>query len=143
MVTVLNFIKKEIVLVVSLVLAAVSALYVQPDTAYISYIDFRTLSILLSLMLTMAGLQKLSLFRQIGSFMVYRSHSIRSVILIFILLNFFFSMVITNDVALITFVPFTIVTLNLAGRKDLFIITIVLETIAANLGSMLTPLGNP
>ena len=61
MVTVLNFIKKEIVLVVSLVLAAVSALYVQPDTAYISYIDFRTLSILLSLMLTMAGLQKLSL----------------------------------------------------------------------------------
>lgn len=141
--TILNFIKKEIVLVIAFLLAVISAVYIHPDLSYLSYIDFRTLSILLSLMLTMAGLQKLSLFRQIGSFLVDKAHSIRSVALIFILLNFFFSMIITNDVALITFVPFTIVTLNLAKRSDLLIITIVLETIAANLGSMLTPLGNP
>ena len=94
-------------------------------------------------MLTMAGLQKLSVFRQIGEVLVNKMNSIRGVAFVLIGLCFFSSMLITNDVALLTFVPFTIVTLSLAKRKDLFIIVIVLETVAANLGSMLTPLGNP
>ena len=139
----LSFIKNEIVLLVALLLALISCFFVHPDIAYIDYIDYRTLSILLCLMITMAGLQRLQLFRQIGEYLVNLMSSIRGVVFILLLLCFFSSMWITNDVALITFVPFTIVTLSLAKRKDLLIPVIVLDTIAANLGSMLTPLGNP
>lgn len=140
---VFSFIKNEIVLLVAFVLAVVSCFFVHPDAAYIDYIDYRTLSILLCLMITMAGLQRLQLFRQIGEYLVNLMSSIRGVVFILLGLCFFSSMWITNDVALITFVPFSIVTLTLAKRKDLFIPVIVLDTIAANLGSMLTPLGNP
>ncbi len=140
---VIRFIQNEIVLWVAFVLAFVSCLFVHPDKAYIDYIDYRTLSILLCLMITMAGLQRLSVFRQIGEYLVNQMSSVRSVAFVLIFLCFFSSMWITNDVALITFVPFSIVTLSLAKRKDLFIPVIVLDTIAANLGSMLTPLGNP
>lgn len=138
-----RFIKNEVVLCVAFVLAVISAFVVRPDREYIGYIDFRTLSILLMLMITMAGLQRLSVFRQIGEFLVTRMSSIRGVVMILIMLCFFSAMLITNDVALLTFVPFSVVTLSISGRKDLYIIVIVLETIAANLGSMLTPLGNP
>ncbi|SFO34548.1 Na+/H+ antiporter NhaD [Pseudobutyrivibrio sp. UC1225] len=138
-----NFIRNEIVLVVAFVLAVASSFVVHPDSQYIGYIDFRTLSILFALMITMAGLQRLQVFRQIGELLVSKMSSIRGVVLVLIGLCFFSAMFITNDVALLTFVPFSIVTLSISNRKDLFIIVIVLETIAANLGSMLTPLGNP
>jgi Na+/H+ antiporter NhaD/arsenite permease-like protein len=138
-----QFIKNEIVLCVAFVLALISSFIVHPDKNYIGYIDFRTLSILLSLMITMAGLQRLHVFRQIGELLVAKMSSIRGVALVLIALCFFSAMFITNDVALLTFVPFSIVTLSISGRKDLYIVVIVLETIAANLGSMLTPLGNP
>ena len=138
-----HFIKNEIVLCVAGMLAVASAFVVHPSKSYLSYIDFRTLSILLMLMITMAGLQKLSVFRQLGELLVGKMSTIRGVVLILIGLCFFSSMFITNDVALLTFVPFSIITLSISNRKDLYIIVIVLETLAANLGSMLTPLGNP
>ncbi len=138
-----HFIQNEIVLVVAFVLAVISSFVVHPDSMYPSYIDFRTLSILLALMITMAGLQRLQVFRQIGELLVAKMSSIRGVVLVLIALCFFSAMFITNDVALLTFVPFSIVTLSISNRRDLYIIVIVLETIAANLGSMLTPLGNP
>ena len=138
-----RFIRNEIVLCVAFVLAVISAFVIHPDKSYFAYIDYRTLSILLALMITMAGLQRLHVFRQIGELLVAKMSSIRGVALILIALCFFSAMFITNDVALLTFVPFSFVTLSISGRKDLYIIVIVLETIAANLGSMLTPLGNP
>lgn len=141
--TILNWIKNEIVLVASFLLALGSTLAVAPDREYLSYIDYRTLSILLTLMIIMAGFQKLSVFRQIGQLLVEKAHTARGVAAALIFTCFFSAMLITNDVALLTFVPFSIVTLNIAERRDLYITVIVLETAAANLGSMLTPLGNP
>lgn len=138
-----SFIKKEIVLSVSFVLAALSCIFVKPDILYVDYIDFRTLCILLALMLTMAGFQQQGVFLQIGKNLAGRMHSMRGVSIILIALCFFSSMFITNDVALLTFVPFSIITLSISGQQKLFIDVIVLETVAANLGSMLTPLGNP
>lgn len=138
-----QFIKKEIVLSVSFVLAALSCLFVTPDSLYLDYIDYRTLSILLALMLTMAGFQKQNVFLQIGKLLVGKMNSMRGVVIVLIALCFFSSMFITNDVALLTFVPFSIITLSISGHEELFIDVIVLETVAANLGSMLTPLGNP
>lgn len=140
---ILNFIKSEVVLLVSFLLAVASMFFVAPDRNYLDYIDFRTLSLLFCLMTVMAGFNKLGLFRQFAEKLLNRAKTVRGVVLTLVLLCFFSSMIITNDVALITFVPFTIITLKLADQSKKLIFTIVLETIAANLGSMLTPIGNP
>lgn len=143
---IITFIKKEAVLCVAIILAIVSAFFVHPDSKYIDYVDFRTLAILFSLMCVMSGLQALGVFKKIAEGLLKSVTSERGVTLILILLCFFFSMIITNDVALITFVPFTFTTLKLAGDdiyKKLVVPTVVLQTVAANLGSMLTPIGNP
>lgn len=143
---IVEFIKKEVVLCVALLLAIVSSFIVKPDRQYIEYVDFRTLAILFCLMCVMAGLQSLGVFKKIAGGLLKSVKSERGIALILVLLCFFFSMVITNDVALITFVPFTFTTLKMAGEgtyKKLSIKIVVLQTVAANLGSMLTPIGNP
>lgn len=140
------FIKKETVLTVAIVLALISAVPVIPDKAYAGYIDFRTLSILFCLMAVMAGLQKLGVFRKVAGMLLRHTRNTVQLVEVLVLLCFFFSMVITNDVSLITFVPFTFIVLRLSGEdamKKLAVPVIVLQTIAANLGSMLTPIGNP
>lgn len=141
--SILNIIKKEVVLCVSLVLALISMAFVPLDIKYITYIDFHTLTILLSLMIVMAGLRSLGIFSMIGTWMMKKTSNVRSLSIVLLLLCFGFSMLITNDVALITFVPFTIDVLMMAGLENYLIRIIVLETIASNLGSMLTPIGNP
>jgi len=138
--------QKETVLCIALVLAVLSSFVVLPDKQYVDYIDFRTLAILFCLMCVMAGLQKLGLFQLIAEKLLGRVKSCNALRMILILLCFFFSMLITNDVALITFVPFTFTVLKLLGDEGQRIMTIpvvVLQTVAANLGSMLTPIGNP
>ena len=140
------FIKKETVLTVAIVLAVISAVPVTPDKAYAGYIDFRTLSILFCLLAVMAGLQKLGVFRKVAGMLLRHTHNTVQLVEVLVLLCFFFSMVITNDVSLITFVPFTFIVLRMSGEdamKKLAVPVIVLQTIAANLGSMLTPIGNP
>lgn len=134
---------------------------IKPDKQYLNYIDFRTLAILLSLMAIMNGFQKIGVFDFAARVLIKRAGNVTALVLLLVLLCFFSSMLITNDVALITFVPLTIITFekmypgsavkseeNLCPgsekKQSLFIIsTVILQTIAANLGSMLTPLGNP
>jgi Na+/H+ antiporter NhaD/arsenite permease-like protein len=97
-------------------------------------------------MLVMAGLRKAGVFKYIGEKLLARTSTKRGLALVLIILCFFFSMLITNDVALISFVPFSIELINMMhdeNKGSLAIKLIVLETIAANLGSMLTPIGNP
>ena len=141
-----TFLKNEIVLVVALLLAVVSMFIVTPDRGYADYIDFRTLGILFCLMAVMAGLQDIGIFREIAEALLSKVHKLWQIIMILVMLCFFFSMLITNDVALITFVPFTFIIMGLLGEaaeKRLIIPVVVMQTIAANLGSMLTPIGNP
>ena len=142
----IHFFKQETVLCAALALAMLSMLLVRPDAEYLSYIDFRTLAILFCLMGAMAGLQKTGVFQWIAQALLARVRKTRQLVWILVLLCFFSSMAVTNDVALITFVPFTFTVLDLIGpeaRKRLTIPIVVLQTIAANLGSMLTPIGNP
>lgn len=138
-----NFCKNEAVLIISFILAAASAFIVKPNAGYIDYIDLRTLALLFCLMAVMAGFNKLGVFRMLASKLLSFASDSRSLCLILSLLCFFSSMVITNDVALITFVPFSIIILTLSNKPALLIPLITLETVAANLGSMLTPIGNP
>ena len=140
---VLNFIKKDAVLTAAWVLAVISAFFVRPDAGYLDCIDWRSLGILWSLMVIMQALRDNGLFVRIGAWLLEKTTSIRQLIAVLIFLCFVSSMFITNDVALITFVPFAILILKQCGRSDLTILTLVLQTVAANLGSMLTPVGNP
>lgn len=140
---IIAFIKKETILVVSLLLAAISACIVTPDKKYIDYIDWHTLMLLFCLMAVMAGYQKLGLFKVVGSNLLSHTKHTKQLALILVFLPFFFSMLITNDVALITFVPFAIIVLRMANLEKRIVPIVILQTIAANLGSMLTPMGNP
>lgn len=143
---VISFIKKEPVLIAACLLAVVSAFFVAPDAEYIGYIDFRTLSILFCLMTVVAGLRGIGVFDILAGKMLSKVSSVRLLMMIPVLMCFFLSMLITNDVALITLVPFTYTVLEMAGGdscKRLILPLTAMETIAANLGSMLTPLGNP
>lgn len=137
------FVKQETVLVIAILLAVFSAFFAAPSKEYLSYIDWRVLGILLSLMIIMSGLQKTGLFDSIGSRLLKKTRNTRQLSLMLVFLCFFFSMLITNDVALFTFVPFAMIILKKCKQEDLLIPVLVLQTIAANLGSMLTPIGNP
>lgn len=135
--------QKETVCCIASLLAVISMCFVVPSKNYISYIDFRVLALLFCLMAVVRGFSSIGVFTRLGTMLLTHVHSLRMLSALFIFLCFFFSMLITNDVALITFVPFTILVLSMAEQKKFLIPVIVLETIAANLGSMLTPLGNP
>lgn len=135
--------QKETVCCIAFLLAVISIFFVSPSKNYISYIDFRVLALLFCLMAVVRGFSSIGVFTRLGTMLLTHVHSLRMLSALFIFLCFFFSMLITNDVALITFVPFTILVLSMAEQKKFLIPVIVLETIAANLGSMLTPLGNP
>lgn len=140
---IVEFVKKEVVLVVATVLAIASAFVIPPSMAYMDYIDWHVLELLFCLMTVMAGLQKCGLFDRLGEALLKRTKRVWQLCLVLIMLCFFLSMAITNDVALITFVPFAIVALQKSGQERLLIPVVVLQTVAANLGSMLTPIGNP
>lgn len=143
---ILYFIKKETVLSIAVVLAVISVFFVVPDREYISYIDFRTLAILFCLMSIVAGLRNIDVFDKLAERLLAKVHGIGGVTVILVCLCFFMSMFITNDVSLITFVPFAIIImkkLNPDTDSKWMLKVIVMQTIAANLGSMLTPLGNP
>lgn len=138
-----EFIKKETVLCISLLLAVISAFAVPPGRQYLTYPDYRTLALLFCLMAVVGGMQSIGVFTLLGQKLLSGTHGTRKLSFILVFLCFFSSMVITNDVALITFVPFTILVYRMVGMESRLIRLIVLETIAANLGSMATPVGNP
>lgn len=140
---ILDFIKKETALVIATIMAVISAFFVTPSAEYLSYIDWRVLGILLSLMIVMAGLQRNGMFDKIGVSLLLRTKNTAQLVGVLVFLCFFSSMFITNDVALLTFVPFALLTLQKCHQERLVVLVFVLQTIAANLGSMLTPIGNP
>ena len=138
-----SFLRREPVLVIATLAATVSCFFVPPDAAYLDYFDLRTLALLYSLMVVIAGLRKAGVFTSLANALCGRAKSTRAIGVMLVSLCFFSSMLITNDVALLTFVPFTVIVLGMAGRGQDLIRVIVLETVASNLGSMLTPVGNP
>jgi len=138
-----HFLKSEPVLSIAWLLAFATMFLVPPSAAYLEYIDFHTLALLFSLMAVMAGFQALGLFRELGEAMLRRTRTTRQLEAVLLFLPFFSSMAVTNDVALITFVPFALEVLRMAGQEDRVIPVVAMQTIAANLGSMTTPIGNP
>lgn len=138
-----EIVRKDPVLVVAIVLAIISCSAVPPDAAYAEYVDLRTIGMLFSLMTIMAGLSRLGVFRIACRHLLSAVRGPRRLALALTLLAFFSSMLITNDIALVTFVPFALLALRTLDSPRHACFTVVMMTIAANLGSMLTPIGNP
>lgn len=138
-----NLIKKETVLLISSFCALLSCFFVHPDSTYLGYIDYRTLAILFCLMVVVAGLKQNGLFSYLSTCLLRKLKNQRQIVLALVFLCFFGSMFMTNDVSLITFVPFGILVLEFSGMEASTIQVVTMMTIAANLGSMLTPVGNP
>lgn len=138
-----TFSQKEPVLSIALVLACISLFLVPPNIGYAEYIDWKTLGCLFALMLVVAGFRKMYLFNKLSSILLRYAHTPRQVSMILVGAAFFSSMLVTNDVALITFVPLTIVVFSLCKETRPILFTIILQTLAANVGSSLSPVGNP
>ena len=139
----LAFVRRETVLCAAWALALASMLLMPPDGAYAAYPDWHTLALLFCLMAVTSALRGAGTFSRLAHALLRRTHRTRALEGVLMLLCFFSSMLITNDVALITFVPFAIEVLLLAGMKKRIPFLVVLLTLAANLGSMATPIGNP
>lgn len=138
-----EYVKNEVVFSIALILAIISAFIIKPDKEYISYIDYRTIALLFCLMTIMQGFISTGVFKLLAKKLLFHVSTFRQLYIVLVVLCFVCSMWITNDVTLITFVPFTIIVLKMAHLEREMIPVIVLQTVAANLGSMCTPVGNP
>lgn len=141
--SVLKFVKNNAVAVIAFFAALVTMFIVPPSESYFGYIDFPVIVLLFCLMAAVAGLRSLGVFDAISGALLSKTSSARLIAFILMNLCFFLSMLVTNDVALITFVPLTLGLYQGTSAYSQLIMTIVIETAAANLGSMLTPIGNP
>jgi len=139
----LERIKKDPVFFISGILAIVSCFFVPPDKKYLGYIDFRVLSILFCMMLVISELVLLGIFDRLTAKLLSKVNSSRFVSLILVWLSFFLGMIMTNDVTLVTLVPFAILLLKSFDDRKNLTFTLILMTVATNLGSMQTPIGNP
>lgn len=140
---IVTYLKREMVLCAAAFLALLSMFFVKPDRGYVDYLDARVLALLFCLMTVMEGFKKTGLFEQMANRLLKKVKTFRQLMIVLVGLCFFSSMWITNDVALLTFVPFTILVLRIAQMERRMIAVVTMETIAANLGSMATPVGNP
>lgn len=138
-----DFIRTELTFCIALLAAAVSCFFVPPDAQYAGYFDLRTLALLYCLMVVVAGLRGAGLFSAMAHELCLRASDVRVLGSILVGLCFFSAMFITNDVALLTFVPFAVVVLGMAHEEKALTWVVIMQTVAANLGSMLTPVGNP
>lgn len=138
-----DFFKNEIVFSISLILAIVSCFFVQPNVNYLSYINWDTIILLFAIMLIVEVLKNLAIFEMLVRRLLRRIGNTRQIVLVLVFTCFISSIFITNDVSLIIFVPFSILALRKVNRSDLIIFTVSLQTIAANVGCMVLPIGAP
>lgn len=138
-----SFLKSQAVLCISGIACIISCFFVTPSKDYIGYIDFNTLILLFCLMLAVGALKASGAFVMISNRLLSGNASVFKISTALVGVCFFTSMIITNDVALLTFVPLTLILLDKTGYEKTLAMVVILETVAANLGSMLTPIGNP
>ncbi len=136
------FLKTYFVTLVSLLAAGLSFFF-SPAEAWWQAIDWTTLNLLFCLMFVVAGLRSCNFFRVMAQRILEGCQSYRALAHLLVQLTFFLSMLMTNDVALIALVPFAIYLLNQLGLQHRLPTLVVLQTLAANMGSMATPIGNP
>jgi len=138
-----EYLKKNIVTVIAFIVAIVTGIMVPPDREYMGYFDFKTLSCLFATLAVVCALRNIRFFRIIAAKIVSVFKNIRSAIIALVYITFIGSMLIANDMALITFLPLGYYVLKSTDNRDYMAFTFIMQNIAANLGGMLTPFGNP
>lgn len=139
----IQFLKEHTVLVVAFLAALLSSVFVPISKEYISYIDFRTLTCLFCTLLVVGAFKNICLFEILARKLVEKITYRRTLILTVVFITFFGSMVLANDMALLTFLPLGYFVLKNSDNENYMIFTFIMQNIAANLGGMLTPFGNP
>ncbi len=140
---VIQFVKNNIVMVVAFVAAAVTTVIVPPDREYLHYFDFKTLSCLYCVLAVVCALRNIKFFYTMAQKIVECFKNIRLCVLALVYITFMGSMLIANDMALLTFLPLGFFVLSTTGKQKYMAFTFIMQNIAANLGGMLTPFGNP
>ncbi|MBE6779817.1 MAG: citrate transporter [Ruminococcaceae bacterium] len=138
-----NFFKSNIVMTVALVAAVVTSCVIPPDSEYIGYFDFKTLTCLFCVLAVVCALKNIRFFYILARKIVEVCGNIRSCVLMLVYITFIGSMLIANDMALLTFLPLGYYVLTATKQEKYMEVTFILQNIAANLGGMLTPFGNP
>ncbi len=138
-----GFIKKNTVMVVALVAAIITSFIVPPDKEYLEYFDFKTLTCLFCVLAVVCALKNISFFYILAKKVVRLFKNARLSILALVYITFIGSMLIANDMALLTFLPLGFFVLTTTGKEKYMAFTFIMQNIAANLGGMLTPFGNP
>ena len=140
---VLRFVKKNTVFLIAFLAAAVTAFFVPPDKEYLKYFDWRTLSCLFITLAVVCALKNIKFFTILARKLVMTVKNLRALFLLLIVITFIGSMIIANDMALITFLPLGYFALSVINQEKYMAYLFVLQNISANLGGMLTPFGNP
>jgi len=139
----LRFVKKNIVFCIAFFAAAVTCFFVTPDKKYLDYFDWKTLSCLFLTLAVVCALRNIKFFTILARKLVTMVRNLRSLFLLLIIITFIGSMIIANDMALITFLPLGYFALSVTKQEKYMAYLFVLQNISANLGGMLTPFGNP
>ena len=140
---VLRSIMKDKVFVIAGIIMIITMFIIPPSAIYLTYINYKVLIIMFTIMLAVTGLYETHLFDFIATRLVIQFKTIKWISLILILSTFFLAMFLTNDAVLLTLIPFTLFIMKHTKQEKYALITIILQTIAANLGSALTPMGDP
>lgn len=138
-----NFLKKNVVMEIALLAAVVTSFFVKPDKNYINYFDFKTLTCLFCVLAVVCALKNIKFFYQLAKKVVSMFKNARMSVLALVYITFIGSMLIANDMALLTFLPLGYFVLTTTQKEKYMAVTFILQNIAANLGGMLTPFGNP
>ena len=140
---IVSFVKKEVVLSIAIIFTIVTCFFVPVDKEYLNYFEFKTLIALFCMLAVVAGLKNTNVFELISKTLIGMFHTRRAVIYALVFGTFFFDMIVANDMSLITFLPLTYIVLHSTNNDKYLSITFILQTIAANMGGMITPYGNP
>lgn len=138
-----NFIKGNVVFFIALLLAITTSFIVKPSSEYFTYLDFKTLACLFCTLAVVCALKDIKFFTIMARKIISVTGNLRTAILALVFITFFGSMLIANDMALITFLPLGYYVLSSTGKENYMAFVFVMQNIAANLGGMLTPFGNP
>ena len=140
---ILPFVKKNAVLCIAIVAAVATSFIIPPDAAYLEYFDWKTLTCLFCVLAVVCALKNIRFFFFLAQKIVHAFKNTRACVLALCYVTFIGSMLIANDMALLTFLPLGYLVLSSTGKKKLMAFTFIMQNIAANLGGMLTPFGNP
>ena len=138
-----QFCKKNIVMLIALLAATTTSIIIKPDKQYLEYFDFKTLTCLFCVLAVVCALKNIRFFYMLAHKIVRVFKTARASVLALVYVTFIGSMLIANDMALLTFLPLGFLVLTTTGKEKYMAFTFIMQNIAANLGGMLTPFGNP